>query len=177
MQEESEIREKEIENFENKINLKDDNLKKLENQLLEKENNINILQNERNKNESIIQNNKKDFENLKQQYDKIKINFDIVNQGLQNNQNLNENLYNEKNLEINNKEDWNLPLETRLNLLNSIIKEENEENFIIADTWEGEQNLFIDFPSVFKSRGDEIKGFAKQILGLILILVLLWELI
>ena len=65
MQEESEIREKEIENFENKINLKDDNLKKLENQLLEKENNINILQNERNKNESIIQNNKKDFENLK----------------------------------------------------------------------------------------------------------------
>ena len=25
---------------------------------------------------------------------------------------------------------------------------------------------FIDFPSVFKSRGDEIKGFAKQILGI-----------
>ena len=61
---------------------------------------------------------------------------------------------------------WNLPLKTRLNLLNSIIKEENEENFIIADTWEGEQNYFIDFPSVFKSRGDEIKEIAKQILGI-----------
>ena len=61
---------------------------------------------------------------------------------------------------------WNLPLKTRLNLLNSIIKEENEENFIIADTWEGEQNYFIDFPSVFKLRGDEIKEIAKQILGI-----------
>jgi nicotinic acid mononucleotide adenylyltransferase len=61
---------------------------------------------------------------------------------------------------------WNLPLKTRLNLLNSIIKEEEEENFIIADSWEGEQNGFINFPDVFKLRGDEIKKIAKKILGI-----------
>jgi len=59
---------------------------------------------------------------------------------------------------------WNLPLKTRLNLLNSIIKEENEENFIIADSWEGEKDGFIDFPNVFKYRGKEIKEMAKKIL-------------
>ena len=59
---------------------------------------------------------------------------------------------------------WNLPLKTRLNLLNSIIKEENEENFIIADSWEGEKDGFIHFPNVFKYRGKEIKEIAKKIL-------------
>ena len=61
---------------------------------------------------------------------------------------------------------WNLPLKTRLNLLNSIIKEENEENFIIADSWEGEKDGFIDFPNVFKYRGKEIKEIAKNILDI-----------
>ena len=58
---------------------------------------------------------------------------------------------------------WNLPLKTRLNLLNSIIKEENEENFIIADSWEGEKDGFIDFPNVFQLRGKEIKEMANKI--------------
>ena len=40
---------------------------------------------------------------------------------------------------------WNLNSLIRLNLLNSIIKEEKEENFILTDSWESEQNDFIDF--------------------------------
>ena len=31
---------------------------------------------------------------------------------------------------------------------------------------EGEKNGFIDFPSLFKLRGDEIKKIAKKILGI-----------
>jgi nicotinic acid mononucleotide adenylyltransferase len=61
---------------------------------------------------------------------------------------------------------WNLPLKTRLNLLKSILKEENEENFIIADSWEGEKDGFIHFPNVFKYRGKEIKEIAKNILDI-----------
>ena len=57
---------------------------------------------------------------------------------------------------------WDLNGLLRLNLLNSIIKEEKQENFIIADTWEIEQNDFVDFPTVFDLRGNEIKQICKK---------------
>lgn len=60
---------------------------------------------------------------------------------------------------------WDLSCITRLELLDSIIKEEKKENFIIVDSWEGCQSDFIYFPSVFKLRGEEIQNLSKQILG------------
>ena len=61
---------------------------------------------------------------------------------------------------------WNLNSLIRLNLLNSIIKEEKEENFILTDPWESEQNDFIDFPYVFQLRGKEIKDICKNTFNL-----------
>lgn len=57
---------------------------------------------------------------------------------------------------------WNLKSEVRLKLLDSIIKEEKQDNFLLSDSWESEQEDFIDFPSVFKLRGKEIKEICKS---------------
>lgn len=57
---------------------------------------------------------------------------------------------------------WNLNSKVRLKLLNSIIKEENQTNFLLADSWESQQDDFVDFPSVFQLRGKEIKDICKN---------------
>ncbi len=57
---------------------------------------------------------------------------------------------------------WNLNSEVRLKLLDSIIKEEKQDNFLLSDSWESEQEDFVDFPSVFKLRGEEIKEICKS---------------
>ena len=57
---------------------------------------------------------------------------------------------------------WNLPLETRLNLLNSIIKEENEENFIIADTWEGKQIVLLIFHQYLNQEEMKLKDLQNK---------------
>lgn len=63
------------------------------------------------------------------------------------------------------KSSWALPCRMRVEMLDDIIKAQGEDDWLMADPWEGEQPKFVDFPTVFATRGKEVAKMAEDILG------------